>query len=390
MYKEEIDLSIGEEKMDLKTDIAGVNIFLTRRCNLRCTYCFVDKSKGKDITSSILESSIEFINLCAQKSEKKIHVGYIGGEPLLNWQLFQNTTNKLKALSTPVDIGFTTNGTLINFEKVEFIKQNNIRVVLSFDGDITSMHDRLFFNGKPSYQAVHKGVELLLSNDIPFFVQLTITPFNVTDFYYNVKHLVNLGITKLIFGFGIELDWKQTSLLSLSKNLSEVFHFYKTIYRNQYDVTLKYLNDEILSYILSQSEHPRIKQVCPMANEVFAIDVDGTIYPCQALVNNPEWSIGNVLTGFNDKKRRLAASIHNENMLPCKSCKLMKFCRKCPRSNYLINGTPFIVDGFSCYLGKLMYTLIKDFVKTMVKEKNLRFLSEYGALIEQWELKGGL
>lgn len=367
-------------------DIAGLNIFLTRRCNLRCSYCFVDKSNAKDISPFVLASAIDFIHKCSLISSKKIHVGYIGGEPLLNWRIFKEVTLKLQQLNTPIEIGFTTNGTLITQEKIEFIKERNLRIVLSFDGEISTMSDRLFINGKASYFDVHKGLELLLSNDVSFLVQLTITPFNVPNLFDNVKHLISLGITKLIFGFAAELEWRESSLIYLKNNMINIFQYYLYIYRNQFNVIFKYIDDEILSYILTQTNKARISQVCPMGNEVFAIDVDGAIYPCQAFVSSNEWKIGDVFTGFNVQKRILIASLHNNQLMPCQNCKLLKFCRKCPKNNYFINGTPFIMEGFSCFLGKLIYSLVQNFVDTMYRERNMRFLNEYGELIKQWNL----
>lgn len=370
-------------------DIAGLNIFLTRRCNLRCSYCFVDKTNAKDISPIVLASAIEFIHKCSLISSRKIHVGYIGGEPLLNWGLFREATLKIQKLNAPIDIGFTTNGTLITQDKIEFIKDRNLRVVLSFDGEISTMSDRLFINGKASYFKVHKGLESLLTNDVPFLVQLTVTPFNVSNLFENVKHLIGLGITKLIFGFAAELEWQESSLIFLKSNMNNIFQYYKYIYRNQFNVIFKYIDDEILSYILTLTNKARISQVCPMGNEIFAIDVDGAIYPCQAFVSSKEWNLGDVFTGFNVQKRILIASLHNNMLKPCQNCKLLKFCRKCPKNNYFINGTPFLMEGFSCFIGKLIYSLAQDFVVTMNRERNLRFLNEYGGLIKQWNLNIG-
>lgn len=364
-----------------------MNLFLTRRCNLKCSYCFVDKSNAMDLSPAVITSSLDFIYKCSEISSKRIHVGYIGGEPLLNWNLFREVTIKLQEFNNPPEIGFTTNGTLISPEKIEFIKKRNLRVVLSFDGDITSMEDRCFINGNTSYSAVHKGIELLLANNISFLVQLTITPFNVSDFYQNVRHIISLGISKLIFGFAAELQWNNASLNMLSENLSKVFQCYKTIYRNDYNLIFKYIDDEILSYLLALTENKRINQVCPMANEVFAIDVDGKLYPCQAFVNYNEWSIGDVFSGFDVRKRRLISSMHNDDLLPCQNCQLLKYCRKCPRNNYIINGSPFLMEGLYCFLGKATYSLVEDFVTTMIREENRRFYNEYGGLIELWEIK---
>lgn len=367
-------------------NLAGLNLFLTRKCNLRCTYCFVDKTHANDLSAEVCETALDFIEYCTLHSNRRMHVGYIGGEPLIKWKLFQYVTQRLHAFERSVDIGFTTNGTLLDERKIAFITEQCIRVVLSIDGDIATMEDRLMASGKPSYPYVRRGIEYLLASHVPFSVQLTVTPYNAASFYSNVKHLIDLGATKFIFGFALELPWNDTSAEALASNMVQVFGLYKTIYRNSRDLSFKYINDEVMSYLVTVAGRRCVAEACPMGREIFAIDVDGSIYPCQAFVNYAEWQIGDIYHGFRQPKRTLAASIRNEMMQPCQACQLRDFCRKCPRSNYLVTGNPYRMEGISCFLGRTTYALIEDFVKTMVLENNPRFLSEVGDLLKKWQL----
>lgn len=381
---------INEGSIANFSTMGGANLFLTRRCNLRCSYCFVDKRCAEDLSAETAERCVNFLVQCAKRSPDSFHIGYIGGEPLVNWSLFKQVTAELRRNCPGINLGFTTNGTLLDKEKVSFIKEKALRVVLSFDGDITSMTDRRYANGRPSYDGVKRGLALLAQNQINYFVQMTITPANVESLCANIVHLLGHGSRRIIFGFALELPWSPQALLTLRKSMQQTFALYLRAYREGADVTFKYINDEVVSYLATVAQRPRIRPACPMADTVFAIDVDGRLYPCQAFVNSPEWSIGDVTSGFDPEARSYAASVDNCKLKPCDQCKLQLFCRKCPRSNYLVNGDPFKTDGVTCTLGKTVYALVRAFVAAMLKEENPRFLAEYGDLINKWNLAGQL
>lgn len=58
------------------------NIFLTRKCNLKCPYCFADEfvnQKNQDVTLENFKKILNFI-----KVDKTSKVGLIGGEPTLH------------------------------------------------------------------------------------------------------------------------------------------------------------------------------------------------------------------------------------------------------------------------------------------------------------------
>lgn len=368
-----------------KTKIAGVNLFLTRSCNLRCRYCFVEKRTGQ-FDRALVPAVAHFLRDSCEDATHGTHVGYIGGEPMVAWPLFREVTAALRSGGAAPNIGMTTNGTLLDPERIRFLRENDIRVVLSFDGDLTSMQDRVFCDGRPSYKAVRRGMDMLMEAGIPFLVQMTITPANAASLCTNIRHLAELGARRIIFGFCLEGAWTPGAANSLAASLAAIFSLCKTIYRENRDLDLKYVRDETLSFLLARSGRSRIREACPMGSRVCAIDIDGTIYPCQALVNYPEWRIGHVATGIDPLRQDALSTLANDEMQPCTACDLRMFCRKCPRSNYLTAGDPFRTDRFSCFLGKTTFALVRDFVRTMIEEHNRRFLAEVGGLIQQWRI----
>ncbi len=364
--------------------VKGANLFLTRRCNLRCRYCFVDKGRARHLSPDVAARAVEFILGQERLVGEGFHVGYIGGEPLLDWRGFVAVTEALCAARPGLNIGFTTNGTLLDEDKLAFIREHGLRVVISLDGDPTAMADRVDARGRPAYPAAVSGLRRLVAAGVPALVQLTVTPANAGRLLDGVRHLVGLGARRLIFGFAIDVPWTREALDDLAQGLADVFAFYEDVLRHGLDVTLKTLDDEVLSYLVVVSGRERIAEACPMAREVCAIDVDGTIYPCQALVDLPEWAIGHVDSGFDADRRRVAGSVANRALEPCHGCRLRDFCRKCPRANVLVNAHPLRTDGVSCTLGKLMYALVERLVARLRAEDDPHFSARFGGLFDGW------
>lgn len=107
------------------------NIFyISENCNLDCKYCYEKNKKNPSMMSWD-----EFL-----KQLKKVKKGdkliLYGGEPTLNWGLIEKIckNNITKDYFTSI----TTNGTLIDREKLKFLIDNDIEVALSFDGKRTT------------------------------------------------------------------------------------------------------------------------------------------------------------------------------------------------------------------------------------------------------------
>ena len=107
-------------------------IHLTNQCNLRCKYCYQTK-KDMDISFENIKSLIDY-----EVSRKKYSIiNFYGGEPLLRKSMIKDTIEyvKSKKSSTKFFYGMTTNGTLLDYEFIEYMKENNFKTIgYSFDG----------------------------------------------------------------------------------------------------------------------------------------------------------------------------------------------------------------------------------------------------------------
>lgn len=165
-------------------------------CNLRCKYCYyLEKDKLYDhahnhvITEDLLERFIkEYIE--AQTMPQVLFTWH-GGETLMRPISFYKHALELErryARGHQIDNCIQTNGTLITDEWCEFFKENHFLVGVSIDGP-QEFHDeyRKTATGKPTFQKVMHGIDLLNKHGVEWNALAVVNDFNADyplDFYH--------------------------------------------------------------------------------------------------------------------------------------------------------------------------------------------------------------
>ena len=102
------------------------NIFLTKRCNLSCPYCFADEFVNKSNGEFSLDLFVDVLNFILQDSEQ---IGLIGGEPTIHPQ-FKEICDILIADDRVKDITLYTNGLLID-KYINELKNNKFGLLIN-------------------------------------------------------------------------------------------------------------------------------------------------------------------------------------------------------------------------------------------------------------------
>ena len=161
-------------------------LHLTDKCNLRCTYCYLPH-ESINMTEAIGKAAIDATFRSAIiHNNKAVKLKYAGGEPLLRMDLIE-TLHKYalqQAQEKKIELEgvILSNGTLLSKDKIERIRQLNLRVMVSLDG-IGAVHDiqRSFKEGTGSFQQTMNGIELLLEEGIYPDISVTVTEQNVSN-----------------------------------------------------------------------------------------------------------------------------------------------------------------------------------------------------------------
>lgn len=178
-------------------------IYVTQRCNCDCNYCYLDE---KEATYTWDEIKTLMDNIVKYNVENEFTVEFLGGEPLLAFDLIKKAYEYLESIKNINVYNYiiTTNGTILTDEIIEFLK-NNIKVSLfaSIDGTPFMNQFRIFKDSrKNTYNIVMKNLKLL--NEIidakRIGVHMVTHPYNVAFLSHGIDFLYKQGIKN--FGIG--------------------------------------------------------------------------------------------------------------------------------------------------------------------------------------------
>ncbi len=103
------------------------NIFLTKKCNLKCPYCFADEFVNKDKDEVTLENFNKILEFIKTSSDER--VGLIGGEPTLHPN-FAEFLNILKNDEKVKNVTIYTNG--IELDKyISLLKDEKFSILVN-------------------------------------------------------------------------------------------------------------------------------------------------------------------------------------------------------------------------------------------------------------------
>ncbi len=157
-------------------------------CNLGCDYCYYLSKADLLSTESrwrISEEMLEnFIGqYIGQQNAHQIVFSWQGGEPsLLGIDFFRRTVELQKKYAPAhvrIENDLQTNGTLLNEEWCEFLRENDFLVGLSIDGP-QKLHDayRKYRGGAGSFDRVMESVRLLKKHGVRFATLTVVNDIN--------------------------------------------------------------------------------------------------------------------------------------------------------------------------------------------------------------------
>lgn len=169
-----------------KTPLSGT-FELTPRCNMNCRMCYIRMSedemraRGREYTA---EEWIEMGKVCVK--EGMLFLLITGGEPFLRKD-FRQIYSELKKLGLYISIN--SNGTLINEETVEWLKQNPpMKINITLYGGDNETYCRLCGNPK-GFDDATRAIELLRDAGIWVNINASFTRYNVQD----MERIIDFG-----------------------------------------------------------------------------------------------------------------------------------------------------------------------------------------------------
>jgi sulfatase maturation enzyme AslB (radical SAM superfamily) len=214
--------------------IVGLRVLLTDKCNMGCSYCFVDTNSGKaDLTEEELYEGLELL-FEHNKGEKEVRIQWFGGEPTIRFDLMVLGDKYCDKLSKKYGVEFVrrtvvTNGVKLTEEMIAHLRKYRYGVGISLDGPtpINSL-GRLLLNNKPADDKIHRTIERLKQESrISIGINLTPTPDNVATIPEAVQYFIDtVGVPFVYVNFPIPVDGRwQLSGRTLAESLYKARFF---------------------------------------------------------------------------------------------------------------------------------------------------------------------
>jgi uncharacterized protein len=309
------------------------------------------------------ETARRAIDFLLEQSEgrENLEVDFFGGEPLLNFGVVKSTVeyarSKEKECGKNFRFTMTTNGLLLDDEKIDYLNREMSNVVLSLDGR-KSVTDRVRarVDGSGCYDAIVPKFQKLAQKrgDKEYYVRGTYTNYNM-DFAEDVLALNALGFDQISVE-PVVSDPKEPYALT-EADLPALFAEYERLADLLVDAKMKGRGYNFFHFMLDLEQGPcAIKRLrgCGCGNEYVAITPDGDIYPCHQFIGHDEWKMGSLYDERFDQELKIRFSKNSiYNKPQCSDCWAKFYCGGgCAANNMRYMGDIAAPLTLSCELEK--------------------------------------
>ncbi len=322
----------------IKPAVKAMCLNVAHDCNLKCEYCFASQGNFKGERNLMsFEVGKKAFDYLVKSSGKRVNleVDFFGGEPLMNFDTVKKLVDYGRSLEKKHNKKFrftiTTNGVLLDDEKIDYINENMSNVVLSIDGR-KSVNDnmRKTVNNKGSYDIIVNNFKNLIEKrgDKDYFARGTYTAYNL-DFAEDVKHMRELGFEKISVEPVVAKPEEPYALLDehveqLKKEYEKLAKMYIEAYHD------KNKRFQFFHFNIELDGGPCIYKRsigCGAGTEYIAVTPEGDFYPCHQFVGDKKFVIGNVEEGIiNEAVVDMFRNVSVNEKPKCKECWAKYYC----------------------------------------------------------------
>ena len=368
-------------------------------CNLACKYCYyLEKNNLYQNTPRHLMSDEMLEQFTREYIEAQtmpqVLFTWHGGEPLMRSIDFYKKALELQkkyAHGKQIDNVIQTNGTLLTDEWCEFFAKNHWLVGISIDGP-QEYHDhyRVTPAGKPSWEKVMQGIQLLKKHRVEWNAMAVVNAYNAEhplEFYHFFR---DNGCQYLQFTPIVErltehedgrtlaslADDREIPLADASVTPQQWGNFLCTIFDDwvRHDVGKTFV--EIFDCTLANwmGVLPGICAYSKECGHAGVMEHNGDVYSCDHFVF-PEYKLGNIREQslidmlYGEKQQAFSRLKHTSLPRQCKECDMEFACHgECPKNRFEKDkygepGLNYLCQGYYQY-----YTHVAPYMDFMKRE----------------------
>ena len=362
------DINIKEQQEELlnhcfqhvhENGIRQLILMITEQCNFRCNYCIYSDMYSysryhsfNSMSWSIAKKSIDYY-MAFNKESLTYNptllpcIGFYGGEALINWNLIVKVVNYVESnyrkTFNNLMYSITTNGSLMDREKIIFMLEHNFFINISIDGYKENHNrNRKYVSGKATFEDIMKNISILEEE----FKKRNKPEKNLTSYQFVMTYDNETSINKLIE----EAD-KNSELYAHFARMSKVRGIDTNYYSNQCSETR--INNEIAFHIKKYMQNETKNKIAEIlykqnvlipafntqfsnnisggtciAGEKLAVSSDGKFYICEKI--DYQSPIGDVDHGLDFKlQHKYLKEYFDMRNKHCIDCNLSNICNQC-------------------------------------------------------------
>ena len=344
--------------MILERNLCNLILQVTQDCNFRCSYCTYSGAGGlhqrthakKAMSWETAKKAVDFL-WSRSVDSTNITISFYGGEPLLEFELIKKVVEYSKKMFSGKKLIFamTSNGTLLDEEKIRYLDDMKFALMLSLDGtkDINDKY-RMFVNGKGTYDAIMQSVERIRKFAPEMIGRMRINMVLMPESDYDLISKVRQGnaalddvtIMSTAVDFGDELPKFSDDFIEKAEYhlfLALLAHYGRTSSEEVSPIaaiTVENVLKDLLKYDklsgLQQKDVP--SGTCLPGQSRLFVDVDGNLLPCERVnENSSAMKVGTLDEGFYIDKVIQLLEVGGLTKDTCIGCWCFRYCDLCAK-----------------------------------------------------------
>jgi uncharacterized protein len=205
--------------------VDALELMLTLRCNLACSYCLRHDPK-EEMSPDMARRAVAL--LFAKPAARK-DLTFTGGEPLLRLERVKALARQVRARArrakTRLCLNVLTNGTTLTPAALDFLDAEDVRVVVTLCGEPqTQDRCRRGANGRGSWRQVEKGLDALIARVPPkrLMVTIAVDPASAHRLRTDYRFLVGRGLRNFNICAVFGAPWTARQAADLAREYAAV------------------------------------------------------------------------------------------------------------------------------------------------------------------------
>ncbi len=315
-------------------------LHVTNSCNLRCSYCYIDKNQESMSQDTAYQSIDAIFRSALIHGFKRVQLKYAGGEASLRLAQVVEMHDYALQLSQKHAIALgasiLSNGVYLSPRAMEELKKRHIGMALSLDGTGTYQdHQRSFRNGFGSFQYVDRTIHKLLQNGIIPSISITVSQRNIDGLPELMEYILDRALP---FSFSYYRENHYSApIQDLSFSEQHMIQGMRMVFKQ---IERRLPRYRLLEAILDKAKLVPHQYTCDVGRNYLVIDQHGGIAKCQTTIQQPITTIhvDDPLQSIRDD----STGVHNlpvEEKEGCQDCLWRHWCTGgCPTLTYQVTG----------------------------------------------------